>query len=118
MTTRIAVPVAGDLLCAHFGQCEAFALFDVDPDTASVVGRQDLQPPPHEHGAYPKWLADQGTTLVIAGGMGGRARALFAHHGIQTVLGADEQSPQAAVTRYLRGDLPQGDGHCDHGCDH
>ncbi|MBN1171520.1 MAG: hypothetical protein JXA67_05050, partial [Micromonosporaceae bacterium] len=60
MTTRIAVPIANNVLCAHFGHCETFVLFDVDPDSGAIVSRQDLTPPHHEPGVYPRWLAEQG----------------------------------------------------------
>lgn len=114
MTTRIAVPVVDDQLCAHFGQCESFALFDVDPDAAVIVSRQDLRPPPHEPGSYPRWLAEQGTSVVLAGGMGGKARELFAENGIRLVLGAPEQAAQALVGDFLQGRLAEGANFCDH----
>lgn len=111
---RIAVPVANDLLCGHFGQCETFALFDVDTDAATIVGRQDLRPPPHEPGSFPRWLAERQTTMVIAGGMGSKARELFEANGIRLMLGAPEQPPQDLVASFLHGHLTQGVSPCDH----
>ena len=34
---KIAIPVAKNQLCTHFGHCENFMFFDVDPDTKSIL---------------------------------------------------------------------------------
>ena len=111
-TARIAVPVAGDRLCAHFGQCESFAVFDTE--AGEIIGRRDLRPPPHEPGSYPRWLAEQQVTVVLAGGMGGKARDLFAENGIRLVLGVPEQEPRALADDFLQGRLVAGVNFCDH----
>jgi ATP-binding protein involved in chromosome partitioning len=108
MATRIAVPVLSNVLCAHFGQ------FDVDADTASIVSRQDLTPPHHEPGVYPRWLAEQNVTVVLAGGMGGRAQDLFADNNIQVVVGISGGDPESVVQTYLTGGLVPGANPCDH----
>lgn len=72
MATRIAVPVLDNMLCPHFGHCSTFTLFDVDSDETTITNRQDLTPPHHEPGVYPRWLAEQNVTVVLAGGMGER----------------------------------------------
>lgn len=116
MTTRIAVPVLGDVMCSHFGQCETFALFDVDLEAATIVSRRDLTPPHHAPGVYPQWLAEQNVTLVLAGGMGGKARDLFADHDIQVMVGvgAPDSDPEAVVRSHLEGRLTAGNNLCDH----
>ncbi len=111
---RIAIPLAAGCLSAHFGHCETFALIDVDPDARKVTGRRDVQPPPHEPGLLPRWLAQQGANLIIAGGMGQRAQMLFAQQGIQVLVGAPSAEPQAIVSAYLDGTLVVGDNVCDH----
>lgn len=111
---RIAIPTAKGLLCAHFGHCEQFALFDVDPDTAEIVGNALLAPPAHEPGALPRWLHEQGATVVIAGGMGRRAQSLFEQNGIKVVVGAASGSPEQLARDYAKGRLETGDNICDH----
>lgn len=108
----VAIPVSGGMLSPHFGHCEQFALFSVADK--SVAERRDLTPPPHEPGLLPRWLKDQGVNLVIAGGMGHRAQALFEQQGIEVVCGAPAQDPEAAVRSYLEGTLEAGDNACDH----
>jgi predicted Fe-Mo cluster-binding NifX family protein len=73
---RIALPVAENQLCMHFGHCEKFAFYDVDLKEKAILGVEVLTPPPHEPGILPPWIKQQGADLVITGGMGGRARSL------------------------------------------
>ena len=109
---RIAVPTAQGRLASHFGHCERMTLVDVED--GKIVGAEELTPPEHQPGVFPGWVAQQGATLVIAGGMGTRARELFAEHGVEVVVGAPPLSPEEAVLRHLRGTLPLGENRCDH----
>jgi ATP-binding protein involved in chromosome partitioning len=111
---RFAVPVNGGVLSAHFGHCEHFALFDVDEQSKKILKKELVQPPPHEPGLLPKWLAEQGVNLVIAGGMGSRALDLFRQNNIEVVMGTMENDPEKAVLSYLDGVLTTGDNICDH----
>ena len=58
--------------------------------------------------------ADSGAQVVIAGGMGRRARDAFDSHGIQVVVGAPPEEPHAIVQAYLDGKLTIDDNPCDH----
>jgi predicted Fe-Mo cluster-binding NifX family protein len=111
---KIAIPVADGKLCMHFGHCERFALVDVDEATRKITGTNWLVPPPHEPGVLPRWLHEQGATAVLAGGMGGRAQALFAQNGIEVRVGAPALTPEDLVAAYLAGTLPSGPNACDH----
>jgi ATP-binding protein involved in chromosome partitioning len=111
---KFAVPVTGGMLSAHFGHCEHFALFDVDEQSKKILKKELVQPPPHEPGLLPKWLAEQGVNLVIAGGMGSRALDLFRQNNIEVVMGTMENDPEKAVLSYLDGVLTTGDNICDH----
>jgi Mrp family chromosome partitioning ATPase/predicted Fe-Mo cluster-binding NifX family protein len=111
---KIAIPLAEGKLSMHFGHCERFALVDVDPVEKKILKREDIAAPPHEPGLLPKWLADRGANLIIAGGMGQRAQALFAEQGIQVVVGAPSDTPERLVGDYLAGSLQSGENVCDH----
>lgn len=111
---RIAVPVTGGLMSSHFGHCEQFVLFDVEPDGKTIHGRQVLTPPPHEPGTFPKWLHEQGATVIIAGGMGSRAQSLFDQNGIRVVVGALTGEPDVLVSDFIEGRLTIGANVCDH----
>jgi predicted Fe-Mo cluster-binding NifX family protein len=111
---KIALPMANELLCMHFGHCEQFALIDVNPTTKTIIKRENVTPPPHEPGLLPPWLAQQGVNAIIAGGMGQRALQLFTQNGIQVVVGAPAEEPGKLVELYLTGQLTSGDNVCDH----
>jgi ATP-binding protein involved in chromosome partitioning len=111
---RIAIPLADGKLSMHFGHCERFVLIDADPATKRIQAREELTAPPHEPGLLPRWLAERGAQLIIAGGMGGRAQGLFAQNGIQVVVGAPAETPDVLVAAYLGGTLKSGENVCDH----
>jgi predicted Fe-Mo cluster-binding NifX family protein len=109
----IAIPTAAGRACAHFGRCESFALLQVRE--GAIVGRADVTPPDHTPGAFPRFLAHQGVEVILAGGMGAKARELFRRSGIDVHVGVIEEEPELVVGRYLAGDLGAGDNACSHG---
>ena len=108
----VAIPTAERKLCAHFGHCEVFSLVKVENGKIAEV--RELPPPPHEPGVLPKWLSEQGATMVITGGMGSRAQDLFREFGIEVIVGAPVLTPDEVVERYLAGTLATGENICDH----
>jgi len=111
---KIAIPLAGGKLAMHFGHCERFALVDVNPTEKQILKREDIEAPPHEPGLLPKWLAERGVNMIIAGGMGQRAQGLFVEHGIQVIVGAPTDTPERLVGDYLAETLQAGENVCDH----
>ncbi|MDX9866342.1 MAG: NifB/NifX family molybdenum-iron cluster-binding protein [Kiritimatiellia bacterium] len=111
---KIAIPLAEGKLCMHFGHCERFALVDVDLVERRIVGRDDPVPPPHEPGVLPRWLAEQGVEMILAGGMGQRAQALFGEQNIRVTVGLEPDTPENLVAQYLGGALKPGANACDH----
>jgi len=111
---RFAVPVTDGKVSAHFGHCSHFALFDVDEKTKTIVRREVMPSPGHQPGFLPGWLAEEGVSVVIASGMGSRARGLFKENRIEVVVGAIGDDPEKAVLDYLRGELAIGENICDH----
>ena len=114
MKIKIAIPLAEGKLCMHFGHCETFALVDVDLVQRKILGRQDLVPPPHEPGVLPRWLAEQGAEMILAGGMGQRAQGLFTEQNIQVTVGLPAETPETLIGHYLAGTLQAGANVCDH----
>ena len=109
---RIAIPTYDGKLAQHFGHCEAFVVVDVEDGT--VTGSREAAPPVHAPGVLPQWLAEQGCSVIIAGGMGRRAQDLFAQNGIEVLVGAPGGDPEDLVKAYLAGDLKAGRNICDH----
>lgn len=111
---KIAIPTANGKLCMHFGHCESFTMLEIDPATGTIAAITELDPPPHEPGVLPHWLAQQGADLVIAGGMGQRAQSLFEEQSIKVIVGAPSETPEELVRAYLSGALETGTNACDH----
>ncbi len=111
---KIAIPVTEGKLSAHFGHCEAFALIDIDTEQKQITAQHMLAAPAHEPGLLPRWLAEQGAELIIAGGMGGRAQGLFQQQNIAVLVGAPSEPPETIASAYLNETLTTGTNICDH----
>jgi len=109
---KFAIPIADGKLTAHFGHCKEFAMVEVEDE--KILRTEMLDPPPHEPGVLPRWLKEQGTDVVIAGGMGQRAIELFNQAGVQVFVGAPVDVPEALVKGYLNQTLVTGGNVCDH----
>ena len=115
---RIAIPISGNCLEQHFGHCEKFAMVDVAPGTKEVSTVTEITAPEHQPGLLPPWLKEHGVTLVIAGGMGTRARSLLQEASIEVITGAPSENVDTLVRRYLDGALTSIEHTCDHVCSH
>ena len=111
---KIAIPVENGHLSTHFGHCAEFAVYDIDPATKVTRAKALHRAPPHEPGVLPRWLHEQGANVIITGGMGQRARQLFAQQGIQVVIGAPPDRADDVLAAYLGGTLQTGVNPCDH----
>jgi predicted Fe-Mo cluster-binding NifX family protein len=111
---KIAIPTVNDKLCVHFGHCEVFTFFEINEETKEITGKTTVVPPVHQPGILPPWVAEQGASIVIAGGMGARAQALFNQEGINVIVGAESKPTEEIVKDYLAGTLATGINACDH----
>ncbi len=112
---RIAIPCENNQVCPHFGHAPQFAFFNIDPDGSGISEPEFRDAPPHEPGVLPRWIAEQGATVVLSGGMGGRAQQLLNQSGIDVVTGVTEADPRAAAQAYAKGTLAASGNACDHG---
>lgn len=111
---RYAVPISGGAVSSHFGHCAQFAIFDIDEQNKKILQKRLVASPGHQPGLLPEWLAEQGVSLVIAGGMGSRAESILHQNHIGVITGALESDPEKAVLSYLNGLLATGANVCDH----
>ncbi len=116
MKKIFAIPTENKKLCAHFGHCESFALVEVENDI--IVKESYLDPPVHQPGTYPVFLAEQGVSTIIAGGMGVMAQNLFKDNNIEVYMGIGAEDPAALVKKYLQRELENGENLCDSDHDH
>lgn len=110
---KIAIPLENEKLCSHFGHCQNFAMIETNK-AGDIVAKNILPSPPHEPGSLPKWVAEQGANLVIAGGLGARAQALLIEQGVEIIIGAPEDTPENLVKKHAEGNLSSGENLCDH----
>lgn len=112
---KIAVPLVGGRFSEHFGGAEAFGLYEVDEAGRTIASSSVAPAPPHERGAYPRWLRERGAGVILAGGMGPRAVQMFEQFGIRVVAGASGEDPEAVVRAFLDGCLVAGGSPCSGG---
>ncbi|MCD4745293.1 MAG: NifB/NifX family molybdenum-iron cluster-binding protein [Bacteroidales bacterium] len=109
---KIAIPTENNSICAHFGHCKEFSIFETED--GQIVSNELAVPPPHEPGVLPGWLAEKGVTDIIAGGMGQRAINLFLDNKINVYVGVTVKAPKELVLDLLNGNLQAGVNLCDH----
>lgn len=112
MKKLFAIPTINKKLCAHFGHCENFAL--VETVDEKIMRVDFIQPPEHQPGTYPKFLANHGVKVIIAGGLGVKAQDLFIQNNIEVFIGVNSDSPEKLVEQYLQDQLRSGQNLCDH----
>jgi predicted Fe-Mo cluster-binding NifX family protein len=112
MKRIFAVPTQNKKLCAHFGHCECFAIIEVEEN--EVTKELFVDPPVHQPGTYPAFLAEKGVNTIIAGGMGVKAQDLFKQNNIDVSIGVGVEEPRILVEKFLRNELQTGDNLCDH----
>lgn len=108
----IAIPLEEGKLCSHFGHCQKFAIVKVE--NGQIKDINEVTPPEHVPGAYPRWIAQQGVTDVIAGGMGQHAIGLFCEQGINAFVGAPVKTAKELVEDFLKDKLQLTANYCDH----
>lgn len=111
---KFAIPTTNGKLCQHFGHCETFTFIEINEEIKEIIETKEVIPPAHQPGILPPWVAEQGATIILAGGMGGRAQQLFTHHGLEVIIGCPSEDPQKIVMDYLNGTLKPGINGCDH----
>ncbi|MDO8841099.1 NifB/NifX family molybdenum-iron cluster-binding protein [Methanocalculus sp.] len=109
---KIGIAMDGTRVSEHFGHCQKYAIFNAE--NSMIIRAEDLDSPGHEPGKLPRFLAEHGVNLVIAGGMGPRAIDLFHENGIDVILGVAGDVDFVAQ-EYIRGNLTPGESTCHHG---
>ena len=112
MNKNIAIPMENGILCSHFGHCEYFALVNIENN--EIAGVQEIVPPEHQPGVYPRWIAGLNATDVIAGGMGQKAINLFLAEEINVFTGAPLRSAKEIVEDFLADKPTLGANYCNH----
>src|SRR5574344_751868 len=112
---KIAIPSKDEKLCAHFGHCESFTFVEVNPETKEIVSIESKVPEDGISCQSASWISEQGASIVLAGGMGGRPQMIFAQNGVKVVAGCPELSIEDVVNGYMNNTLELGANSCSEG---
>lgn len=109
---KIAVTYQNGTIFQHFGHSEHFKVYDVE--NGKIMSSQVVDTNGQGHGALSEFLAKQGVTVLICGGIGAGAQNALAEAGIQ-IFGGVSGMADDAVHAYLAGNLKfNADVHCSH----
>jgi len=109
---KVAVSTDSGQVSAHFGRCPEYTLAEVAD--GKVIEKTVIPNPGHEPGFLPRYLGEKGVKVIICGGAGPRAQALFAEKDIQMCMGVSGPV-DAVLSDFAQGKLAQGASTCDHG---
>lgn len=112
LNAKLSIPIKNGEFCSHFGESDQFALVEII--NGEIINEQYLTPPEHKPGVFPRWLADQGATHVLAGGMGQRAQQLFAQFNITPVVGVAPRPVAEVLNDFIEDKLQLGENSCSH----
>jgi predicted Fe-Mo cluster-binding NifX family protein len=89
----------------HFGRCPYYVIVDSEDGRIGPV-RVVVNPYFQEHspGMVPQFIKSQDVTVMIAGGMGPRAKEIFDQNGIEVATGA-QGTVRRTLEDYLAGRL-------------
>ncbi|MGI5879441.1 MAG: NifB/NifX family molybdenum-iron cluster-binding protein [Syntrophomonadaceae bacterium] len=104
----IAVATENEQVAEHFGHCDQFTLYNLETAEYSI-----LPNPEHQPGMLPGYLRQNGVDVIIAGGMGERAKLLFNELNIDVYVGITGDI-KAAIESYQAGRLNSKDVFCQH----
>ena len=101
----------------HFGRCPFYTFIDIQQNAVQNV--EVLANPyfeSHEPGQLPQFVQQNNAQVIISGGMGRRAIALFEQAGIQAIAGV--QGTLEEVTKSFLADELQSSGPCSESIEH
>ncbi len=109
----IAVPYLDGQVNAHFGSTQAFLIARTSDSQVVESAVYEIPGLQHSHRGIAGFLADQGVTVIIAGGMGGPMQESLKQSGFSLYCGVSGDAGQA-VEAFLRGEIEPNDATCGH----
>ena len=108
----IALPVKGNKLSPHFGNCTHFKFYY---EVNGTIIKEDLVPVPiHQPEIFPDWIIERGATDVITAGIGLRPIEILSKNKINVFIGVKVEVPKVLVQNFLDGTLETNGNLCDH----
>ena len=97
---------------------------EINPETKEIISIEERVPEEGISCQSASWIAAQGVSRVLAGGMGGRPMMMFAQNGVEVVAGCPELEIKELLEKYMTNTLETGEnacggeGHDYHHCHH
>jgi len=109
---KIAIPTRNNRVDDHFGHCENFTIFSVDPD--KQIEYSEIFESPEGCGCrsdVAKQLRDKGVTVMLAGNMGAGAYNKISREGIKVYRGCSAEVRTVAEA-FLEGNIIDSEESC------
>ncbi|MGI6783515.1 MAG: NifB/NifX family molybdenum-iron cluster-binding protein [Aminivibrio sp.] len=115
--TRAAIAIDGSVVAQHFGRVREFLL--VTYEDGLETAREIFSAPEGEHapGVFPNRVKEMGAQIVVAGGMGVKAKEFFTQLGVK-VLTVPPMEVEEAVKGLIAGSLQSAETDCGRDSDH
>ena len=111
---RIALPLSHGRLLNQPGCRNDYLLYETNPAEQKILSRKNISAPSYQTEHLPVWLARHGVKVLMACGMGIRARHSFLQQGIRVIVGVPRDTPDELVQSFLAGTLQSGVNTCEH----
>ena len=109
---KLAIPLEKDKISQHFDHCRQFNIFEIEGK--KVINEYKATPPPHTPGALPNWLAKDGITDLVTGGIGPKAIDLLKNANINIYSGVESKDIETIVNDFISETLESGANYCHH----
>ena len=109
---KIAIPTEDEKLCSHFGHCSSFTFAEINPETKEILSIENKVPEEGISCQSASWISEQGTNIVLAGGMGARPLDIFNRNGVKVISGCPELPVKELIQEYLNSTLVTGENSC------
>lgn len=112
---RVAITTDGNSVYPHFGHSPFFTIVEIEG--REVKSQRTIENPGNRPGYLPQFLKEKGIDLVITGGMGQKAIAMFDKSGVEVFVGVNGSIGEV-VYELIEGTLEGGTSACSHDHDH
>ena len=115
---KIALPSRNNNIDDHFGHCEYFTVFTVDPQNKEITASETVESPVGCgcKSNIASILADKGVKVMLAGNMGDGAVRVLNNSGIEVLRGCSGDV-KAVALKWIEGSLvDSGDSCHEHEC--
>lgn len=112
MKKKVALPVIDGKLSEHFGHARLFQIFEIEDDTIQTSYAKE--PPPHQEGALPRWLAEEKVSDLLVGGIGPKAVEILYANGINVYVNVEVDTADNIALDFINGSLKFGQNYCHH----